>query len=637
MSKSREPVRINVPADDAEQVLGRLFPDRRIKRVLLVHPPDADRSLFRADTARRGRYSNYPPYGLMLIAQNLRAAGVDAAITGLNHEVLKRCMETSAPEAFDFDAAWQQKLDSDIEAFDPDMIGVSCMFTMTHLSFKAVCQHAAKWKRPIAIGGVHVTNDLKRVVEDIKVADIAFTNESDLAIKTFVRVVNGEESAAALGQVTLIDHQADGTSRLLPALAGQRPESGEFNLLPAYDLIDLKRYSQVGTIGSFYFLKPQGTRFATILSNRGCRAQCTFCSVRNFNGKGVRTRPVRSVVDEIEALRNEHGIDHLMWLDDDLFYNDRRTLELLNEIVRRNLGITWDASNGIIAASCTEELVAAAAASGCIGLTIGMESGNSQILRQIKKPANVDVLLRAAEVLRRYESIHASVFLMIGFPNETMRMIQDTIQVSREMDLDWYKISQLQPLPNTPIFESMLAQGLVRQRDTQEVRYMAGGYGKLTEVERSARPETLDFAEAFSSIALDEVPTPEQLTDVWFFMNYYLNFHRVFTESRPRKIAQLTALLRNLSDVVAPEHGLALYFLGYLQHKLEGRIDPAVVDRLRRRTETSGFWTDRMAAFGLSIDHLLTGAFPNRGETAELVPGSPAEGIPDSGGYQPPV
>ena len=58
-----------------------------------------------------------------------------------------------------------------------------------------------------------------------------------------------------------------------------------------------------GTVGAFYCFKPKDTVFATVLSNRGCRAQCTFCSVANFNGRAVRShRPkesIRSAVTKI--------------------------------------------------------------------------------------------------------------------------------------------------------------------------------------------------------------------------------------------------------------------------------------------------------------------------------------------------
>lgn len=601
------------PSAEAQAFLERTFPGKRLSRVLLVTPPDADAEIFRFETAKRGRYTNYPPYGLLVLASNLRQIGIDVRVLNLNDEILAGCHKVERSEEFDFDAIWTDALKRAIDEFCPDLAGVTCMFTMTHGSFKAVCQAIALNKVPLAIGGVHVTNNVDGVLDDVPEAHFAFSGEGDRSFKNFVEVARGTLPPAALGQVIFNDPaNPDPALRRLRFDADLRPTESEINIVPAYDLIGIDRYSSRGTIGAFYCFKPKTSRFATVLSNRGCRARCTFCSVRNFNGPGVRQRSVESVVDEIELLRDEHGIDHIMWLDDDLFKDERRMVALCNEIVRRNLGITWDATNGLIASSCTDEVIAASAASGCIAVNIGMESGNREILKRVRKPGTIETFLRAAEVLKRYEQIHASVFLVIGFPGETLRMITDSIEVATQMDLDWYRISQLQPLPNTPLHEAMVEQGLIgRKAGDKELRFMGGAYGKQAEIEQGLRMTTSNFLDAFSSIPLDEVPTPEQITDIWFYMNYHLNFRRIFHETKPAKIRQLIDHLKVLSDVISPENGFSLYFLGVLQQRQTGTIDPELIDRLRRRLRTSAYWSDRLAAFGLAVEHLEQGVFPN--------------------------
>jgi hypothetical protein len=281
-------------------------------------------------------------------------------------------------------------------------------------------------------------------------------------------------------------------------------------------------------------------------------------------------------------------------------------------MVRRGLTLTWDATNGLIAASCTEEVIAAAAESGCIALNLGMESGNREVLRQVKKPGTVETFLKAAEVLRKFDQIHCSVLLMVGFPGETMSMIFDTINVSREMDLDWHRVSPLQPLPNTPIYDSMVAQGLIQDVGSKDLRFMGGAYGTQAEIERGQHLTSPNFEEAFSSIPLTSIPNSEQITDIWFYMNYHLNFHRLFTEERPVKIQQQFDHLRVLSDVISPENGFALYFRGYLQHKMFGKVEQGMVDRLRERIDTSTYWEDRFQAFGLSVEDLVEGDFKNK-------------------------
>ena len=591
----------------ADEFLQQRFP-HGIQRVLFVNPPDADESLFQYDTAKRGRYSNYPPYGLGVLAQHLRAIDIRVDIVNLNHEVLKACYHSENPSQFEFNSIWHSCLDKAIKRFKPHLITVTCMFTMTHDSLKQVCAYVSQCGISIAIGGVHVSNDVERVLDDIPQAHMAFVREGDSALPAFIQVVNRQSTVQTLGQVIL----NDGLQRYR-YLQSCQPSAEVTNVCPAYDLMCIQEYAKYGVIGAFYCFKPKHTVFATVLSNRGCRAQCTFCSVRNFNGVGVRQRSVASVVDELQCLEQEYGVGHIMWLDDDLFKDQKRTIALFNEKVKRGLKMTWDATNGVIAAACTEDIIAAAAESGCIAINIGMESGNEKILRDVRKPGTIKNFLKAADILRRYAQIHSSVFLMIGFPGETLRMIQDTIRVAQEMDMDWYRISQLQPLPNTPIYDAMIKQGLIVPSDASEVRFMGGAYGKQQQIEsHTGCLETQRFIDAFADIPLDGVPNQHQLTDIWFYMNYHLNFHRLFHEQRAVKIEQMFAHLGAISDLIAPENGFALYFLGYLQHQVNGHIAADIIQRLRLRIATSAYWADRLQAFGLSLDDLINADFPNR-------------------------
>ena len=94
--------------------------------------------------------------------------------------------------------------------------------------------------------------------------------------------------------------------------------------------------TKYGKIGSFFCLKPKESKITTVLSNRGCRAQCTFCSVRTFNGVGVRRRSVESVIEELKILKYEYDIEHVMWLDDDFLYDTQESMNLFNSIIKNN-------------------------------------------------------------------------------------------------------------------------------------------------------------------------------------------------------------------------------------------------------------------------------------------------------------
>jgi len=180
------------------------------------------------------------------------------------------------------------------------------------------------------------------------------------------------------------------------------------------------------------------------------------------------------------------------------------------------------------------------------------------------------------------------------------------------MDLDWYNITTLQPLPNTPMFDSMLEQGLISPVSFNEIRYNSGSYGKQREkAEINKDLLSGEFKDAFNNIDLDEVPLREELDDIWAYMNYHLNFRRLFSEKRPKKLIQQLAYVQNITDVVAPESAFAMYFCGYLQFKVHGRIEPKTVTRLRECLESSDYWRSRFNEFDLSVDHLESLDFPH--------------------------
>jgi hypothetical protein len=189
-------------------------------------------------------------------------------------------------------------------------------------------------------------------------------------------------------------------------------------------------------------------------------------------------------------------------------------------------------------------------------------------------------------------------------------MIEDTLNVALAMNCDWYAITPLQPLPNTPIYDAMVAQGLIAPVGDR-LTYYSGGYGKLDKIDEAGGAVVKGFRHAFDGIPHDTVPTPDQIHDIWFYMNYHLNFHRLFHEDRPAKIDLMLRQLATLSDKLSPDNALALYFIGYLQWKRDGAVQPSIVARLSRQLESSAYWRTRFATFGMTADHVARGEFPN--------------------------
>ena len=573
------------------------FPRRRCRRVLFVAIPQVPEAVFDYASARAGRYPCFPPYGPGVLARALAATGTSAEIVDLQYEILEAAHR--APDQTSFDPlAWQVALDRAVAAFQPDLFGLSCMFDMGHAWLKTV----AAFLRgrfpavPIVAGGVHLTLTVERLLKETPAIDFAFLYEADQTFPDFLRFVNGEADGAGLAQLACL---VDGrvlklTKRNAPAELAHAPD---FRALP------IQRYSQVGKIGAYTFLRPATAAATTVLSTRGCRAHCGFCSVRSVNGPGVRTRPVEAVVDEVAEAVARYGVRHVMWLDDDLFYDRARAIALFSALADRRLGVTWDASNGVIAAALNEELLQACVRSGCVGLSFGIESGNDGMLKLMQKPGTVRAFRKAAALVDRTPQVFTKGMLMAGFPRETAAMLNDTVRLALEMRMDWYPIQVVTPLPGTPIFKMMADLNLfgdVPAASSEVKIYSVGATGSIRKREAQEKLAARPFRDLLAGDQQAYVPRREELDDVWFALDYRVNYEPILALDDVARLRKKAAMLKEICERMTTDNALGLLFYGVVLAKL-GRPSAArqVAQEARRCHDASEFWRLRFEAFGL--------------------------------------
>ena len=139
---------------------------------------------------------------------------------------------------------------------------------------------------------------------------------------------------------------------------------------------------------------------------RGCTARCTFCSVRNFNGFGVRTHSPERVLKEIEILYNKFGIRHIDFVDDDFTVSRSRVVEICKMLIEKKYNLTWSIGNGIRLGTLDDELLTYMADSGCTYFSLGIESGDDKMLKEMKKPLTLKILNQKAPLLEKHTRIY---------------------------------------------------------------------------------------------------------------------------------------------------------------------------------------------------------------------------------------
>jgi radical SAM superfamily enzyme YgiQ (UPF0313 family) len=229
-----------------------------------------------------------------------------------------------------------------------------------------------------------------------------------------------------------------------------------------------------------------------------------------------------------------------------------------------------------------------------------MESGNPKILKQIKKPASVPTLLRASRILNKEPRIFSRVFLMIGFPGETYGQVKDTYDVAKEMFLDWYQIQVLQPLPNTPIYKQMVAEGYITETKFSEIRYSGGTYGRMAKRSEQGKDVLEEkFENIFTSNDLGQPISPNDYEKAWAYMTYNLNYEPLPSKATGIKAGQLKSYLSHVSKIIAPNDPFAIYFGLKIASQMGLLKDTNEISRLEAIFKRSDGWEKRFKELNL--------------------------------------
>ena len=258
-------------------------------------------------------------------------------------------------------------------------------------------------------------------------SDIVSLNEGELQIRFLADYL-----ASQLGSIAESDNHFSVDPLTLPGGLNLLSSSGsicssgptsqpldfEFDLSSYYKQIDIVNYYKYGNLSAFSNLIKSHTGkaqpSAAVQTKRGCRANCAFCTVRTFNGKGLRLRDLSSVINELRFLYQE-GIRHIEWLDDDLLWDPEYNKKLFSTIRDEFPELIHTASNGLIGVAITPELMQIMSDSGLIAFKIGVESGSSNVIKDIRKPTTLWRLLDKSILISKFPHIFFSANFIIGF------------------------------------------------------------------------------------------------------------------------------------------------------------------------------------------------------------------------------
>lgn len=355
-----------------------------------------------------------------------------------------------------------------------DFFGISCQFTTQseNMHWMAALIKELKGK-PVFVGGAHPSLLPVETIED-KNIDFVIKGEGEF---TALELINKLSRSEPIENVKGVYFKNRETGKI--NFTGEREPITDLNILPfpAYHLINLDIYINAikqGVCGRDS--TSSGSRWAEIVTSRGCPYRCIFCSSCAVWGHKWRYRSPENILAEIKSLYTEHNIDCISFEDDNLTLLPERVERLLELIIHEQLKISWDVPNGIRADQLTLSLIKMMKKSGCAGLTIGIESGDEYFVNKvIKKSLSLEKVMKNARLIVK-ENIPLNCFFVIGIPGETKKIFENSLQFARRLArLGAFCIFFIAvPLPGTELYEKAKEQNFLIKDKFVPFDYLMG-------------------------------------------------------------------------------------------------------------------------------------------------------------------
>jgi hopanoid biosynthesis associated radical SAM protein HpnJ len=211
-----------------------------------------------------------------------------------------------------------------------------------------------------------------------------------------------------------------------------------------------------------YFIGYLQHPYVSFYTGRGCRSKCTFCLwPQTVGGHRYRVRSPASVVEEVRWIKEQMPQVKEIFFDDDTFTDFRPRVE---EIARGlgKLGVTWSCN---AKANVPYETLKIMKDNGLRLLLVGYESGNDQILHNIRKGLRTDIARRFTSDCRKLGvTIHGTFIL--GLPGETEETIRETIKFAVEINPHTIQVSLAAPYPGTQLYREAVANGWLKENES---------------------------------------------------------------------------------------------------------------------------------------------------------------------------
>jgi len=190
--------------------------------------------------------------------------------------------------------------------------------------------------------------------------------------------------------------------------------------VPKHELFDFSKY-RIPIAKNF--------PFTVVITSLGCPYNCAFCTAGAY---GYKVRNADNVIKELKYL-SQLRVKEILFQDPTFTINSKRVTELCKKMIENKLKFTWSCNADI--KSLNEEKIYWMKQAGCHTVSIGIESGDDDILKKYSKMITLDQIKKAVDLLNKYK-IKILGYFIIGLPGEDRESILKTIELSKQLNID---------------------------------------------------------------------------------------------------------------------------------------------------------------------------------------------------------
>ncbi|MFM7299058.1 MAG: B12-binding domain-containing radical SAM protein [Planctomycetota bacterium] len=394
-------------------------------KIVLISPPSP--SEFRVSRGLMGGFGMavnpgllYPPIELAHVASVLEAEGHEVAI----HDADAR---GHGPE----------ETVAAVRAHAPAFVALDSSSTSLDRDLALARELRTSLRVPLAILGSQVTFTPGEIFGADNV-DCVVRGEPEHTVRDLSRRVAAGEGFAGVEGITW--KRADG--EIVHEPEREKIKDLDSLPLPARHLLRNELYRFPGIDGPI----------TTVKSSRGCPLDCSFCGYTLAQGLRFRFRSPENVLRELEDIVRVHRVHHVVFRDPIFTTRKDRVHAICDGILERKLDLKWQCETAVKVLD--RELLEKMAKAGCVHISLGVESGNELIQRKhcgaklLDHDAAVKVFADAREL-----RIETRAFCMIGFPEETPAMVEDTLRLVERCDPDQVQFCAVTAYPGTPLYK----------------------------------------------------------------------------------------------------------------------------------------------------------------------------------------